>query len=267
MKKQTRVLLADEVGLGKTIIAKAVIDKVAEWHRIEGDDHFKVIYICSNINIANQNYRKLTNNSSEFLNISDSRLSMQHLKIYQNKGTDHEYKQLIPMTPATSFSMSSGQGMYGERALLYVFLRRHKDLFLYQQRLSNLLKFDKNLKYWDDSVKWYESEVEKCNVNSPDYIPRMIECMNQFINDSLYDDIVAYCKSEDDAFENYSKRREIISKLRRAFAELSLNELEPDLVIMDEFQRFKDLLIDRDDESMLKKFLKEQSSSSFCYAI
>ena len=57
-QKQYRVLLADEVGLGKTIIASAVIQKVADLHAT-WDDHFKVVYICSNINIANQNCRKL----------------------------------------------------------------------------------------------------------------------------------------------------------------------------------------------------------------
>ena len=46
---QNRVLLADEVGLGKTIVAREVVRQVAQWHKEElGDDHFKVIYICSN---------------------------------------------------------------------------------------------------------------------------------------------------------------------------------------------------------------------------
>ena len=31
--------------------------------------------------------------------------AMQHLKIYESAGTGHDYKQLIPLTPATSFSM------------------------------------------------------------------------------------------------------------------------------------------------------------------
>ena len=79
---QHRILLADEVGLGKTIIARDVIRQVSDWHRLEKkDDHFKVIYICSNINIANQNAHKL--GIKDQMNISESRLSMQHLKIYQ----------------------------------------------------------------------------------------------------------------------------------------------------------------------------------------
>ena len=69
---QNRVLLADEVGLGKTIIARTVVQKVSNWHSA-WDDHFKVVYICSNINIANQNYRKLGIPDEDCLNFSESR--------------------------------------------------------------------------------------------------------------------------------------------------------------------------------------------------
>ena len=76
---QTRVLLADEVGLGKTIVARVVIRQVEQWHKEIGDPHFKVVYICSNINIASQNAGKL--GICDQMNVSESRLSMQHLKI------------------------------------------------------------------------------------------------------------------------------------------------------------------------------------------
>ena len=42
---QTRVLLADEVGLGKTIVAREVIRQVEQWHKEIGDPHFKVVYM------------------------------------------------------------------------------------------------------------------------------------------------------------------------------------------------------------------------------
>ncbi len=51
---QRRVLVADEVGLGKTVVARGVIAKTASLRREENDDLFKVAYICSNQNIANQ---------------------------------------------------------------------------------------------------------------------------------------------------------------------------------------------------------------------
>ena len=56
---QRRVLVADEVGLGKTVVARGVIAKTATLRREEHDDLFKVAYICSNQNIANQNVQKL----------------------------------------------------------------------------------------------------------------------------------------------------------------------------------------------------------------
>lgn len=68
-----RFLLADEVGLGKTIIARGVIrclmcklleqeiaGKSGEQIKNEADYYyFNVIYICSNTNIAKQNEEKL----------------------------------------------------------------------------------------------------------------------------------------------------------------------------------------------------------------
>ena len=56
---QKRILVADEVGMGKTLIARGAIVKTARLRIEEGDELFKVVYICSNISIANQNIRKL----------------------------------------------------------------------------------------------------------------------------------------------------------------------------------------------------------------
>lgn len=44
---QNRVLVADEVGMGKTLIARGAIVKTARLRIEEKDDLFKVIYICS----------------------------------------------------------------------------------------------------------------------------------------------------------------------------------------------------------------------------
>ena len=104
-KGQGRILVADEVGMGKTLIARGVIVKTARLRIEEGDDLFKVVYICSNISIANQNIRKLkVSDSATIEGVSDTRLSMQHLKITQQE-LDPElrdgYIQLIPLTPDT----------------------------------------------------------------------------------------------------------------------------------------------------------------------
>ena len=76
---RSRVLLADEVGLGKTIVAKEVLSLMREWRKSVNDDFFRVVYICSNINIAKQNIVKL--GIKEKLGVDESRLSMQHILI------------------------------------------------------------------------------------------------------------------------------------------------------------------------------------------
>lgn len=96
-----RVLLADEVGLGKTIVAKTVVEKLGAWHKEINDPDYVVVYICSNAGIANQNCSKLGIAKENRINIAEGRLSMQHLMLTDSKMKGNV--RLIPMTPATSF--------------------------------------------------------------------------------------------------------------------------------------------------------------------
>src|SRR5690606_7239664 len=79
-----RVLVADEVGLGKTLVAKGVIAKLSCFYQKNSmKDLFKVVYVCSNQSIAGQNLKKLKVHPGVKVDgLSDTRLSMQHLKIY-----------------------------------------------------------------------------------------------------------------------------------------------------------------------------------------
>ncbi|MGI5935346.1 MAG: DEAD/DEAH box helicase [Oscillospiraceae bacterium] len=255
---QNRVLLADEVGLGKTIVARAVVGKVSNWHRKMGDKHFKVVYICSNINIANQNSKKLGICDEDCLRVSESRLSMQHLKIYQNQGRGHGFQQLIPLTPATSFSMTGGCGNQEERALMFVLLCRLPAF----QGLSGFSDFMRyyELKNWDYYVNLYEGQAVSCDENGSGYFSKMTAALNDAITSDMIREIQAICRKT--ATEDKWRSRDIINSLRRIFAQISLDELEPDLVIMDEFQRFRDLIAPADDETgmLSKKFLHDSAT-------
>ncbi|MDD3227898.1 MAG: DEAD/DEAH box helicase [Oscillospiraceae bacterium] len=257
-EKQNRVLLADEVGLGKTIVARAVVGKVSDWHRKMGDKHFKVVYICSNINIANQNSKKLGIRDEDCLRVSESRLSMQHLKIYQNQGRGHSFQQLIPLTPATSFSMTGGCGNQEERALMFVLLRR-LPAFRELSGFSDFMRYYE-LKNWDYFVNLYEGQVVSCDENGSGYISVMTAALNQAIPNEMIREIQAICHKA--APEDRWRSRDMINSLRRIFAQISLDKLEPDLVIMDEFQRFRDLIAPADDETgmLSKKFLQDSAT-------
>lgn len=50
----SRFLVADEVGLGKTMVARGVIARTID-HLWDTEDRIDVVYICSNSQIARQN--------------------------------------------------------------------------------------------------------------------------------------------------------------------------------------------------------------------
>ena len=54
-----RFLVADEVGLGKTLVARGVIAKAIEHLQREGIERIDVVYVCSNADIARQNINRL----------------------------------------------------------------------------------------------------------------------------------------------------------------------------------------------------------------
>lgn len=252
---QQRILLADEVGLGKTIVASAVVKKLSQLHRSGAS--FKVVYVCSNANIANQNYRKLGIREENCVKFNESRLSMQHLKIYEQLRGGQRREQLIPLTPATSFTMAGGQGTKSERALMFVLLSMFRELPNCLDKLNQFMKFKEDLNRWDDEVCSYKEKVFKCDVDNKRYLKDMMKALRRRITNKLYAEIMDVCTAKSVFEVDYALRRDIINNLRRIFAQISLDKLNPDLVVMDEFQRFKDLIAPADDESgmLSKKFL------------
>lgn len=243
-----RILVSDEVGLGKTLIARGTIAKFAKLRKEEGDDLVKVVYICSNATIAQQNLDKLRIvNELKAEDSNTSRLSMQHLNIFNQENDEKvlkNYIQLIPLTPQTSFKISNTQGIVNERALIYAVLKNLPQLREYDNRLSRFLKF--NVKYWNGNKKYYDKEVQNCNMNSNgEYLEYMTHELSKrlknycFHESNLLEELIEYLKIG--KFSN-RKSKELIVALRNVFTEISLEKLEPDLIILDEFQRFKDLL-------------------------
>lgn len=250
---QMRVLVSDEVGLGKTLIARGTIAQFAQLKKNEGDNLVKVVYICSNAAIADQNLNKLRITSEiQRESSSYSRLSMQHLNIFNQENDDdvlNGFIQLIPLTPDTSFRMTRGAGTVEERALMYAILRRVGALKRYSRQLDELLS-NGAYRSWDDWAKrYYEYEVRKCNDKSKKtYLSYMLDITSTYLNKlqdngvTLLDEIIEICKEVKSNRADSIVCKDLLIKLRIMFARISLEKLDPDLVIMDEFQRFKFLL-------------------------
>ena len=266
---QNRILVSDEVGLGKTLVARGTTAKFAKLRREEGDNLVKVVYICSNATIAEQNLDKLRLvNEIKVQSTGTSRLSMQHLNIFNEEYDESilsNYIQLIPLTPETSFKVTNSQGIVGERALMFAILKRVPEFQRYRRNMEKIFRF--NVKYWAGARDWYEEQVIECDRKSGgDYLEYMVREVRDILKKTPFEDTTLM-----DSFLHFLRKRNIdvrdakpyIVKMRLIFADISLNKLEPDLIIMDEFQRFK-YLLDNDRNSdmdiLTNKFFSSDDS-------
>lgn len=257
-KGQNRILISDEVGLGKTMVAKGVIVEMARIRMLEeGDDNFKVIYVCSNQNIAHQNIDTLDIFRCGSSDIG-SRLSEVHLGLARRRAHQSEgnFIEMIPLTPSTSFKISAGQGTICERALIYVILRRIQEIEKDKELLFQFLRKDVNENNWNYWIGYFENEIATLEsiewLNYPNSIISIIKESHWDKIERLLDFLHG-----ENTVDWPSK---VIGLLRTMFAEISVSELNPDLVIMDEFQRFKFLIDTNDSEATVisRKFLTNE---------
>ena len=271
--EQRRVLVADEVGLGKTLIARGVISKIALLRQKEGDDLVKVAYVCSNASIAAQNISKLAIDGDVQLAAADSsRLSMQHLKLAKERGDEKlraRFIQITPLTPGTSFSISSGTGTMHERALILAVLAYDERLGKTSGRYDRLseLMWDRRRDSNPGSWGWWrwrtEEDVKAARASDPNageevgYPYDVLEKVEHELSCSNGVTIASLCDYLDSGEQSRRRERRAINDLRRAFSKVCVDMLNPDFVIMDEFQRFRSLIAEDDSEtSMLaKRFL------------
>ena len=254
-ENRDRVLLADEVGLGKTIVARSVVEQLGKIHEKEHDKHFKVVYVCSNAAITSQNSVKL--GIEESFNVSESRLSLLHLVCCKNeKLTEGMRRTLIPLTPATSFTMKNGAGIAQERALIYNICSKLDARLKDCPAAVDFFRYDVRIRQdtWKGIVEWQKDVLARLCNNTPTFayeaeggtywnwlVMKLTKTPDGGRSKTLQlvDEIVSNCNS---GTVDRGRQRELLNSLRKEFAAISLDALDPDLIIMDEFQRFRDLI-------------------------
>ena len=297
-----RVLVADEVGLGKTMIAKGVIARLIDTGTL--NDKKMVIYICSNTDIAVQNIRTLKRGMDEYIaetnTPASTRLTMLYhqLQIPQEDDVSGKTK-LFALTPATSFKISDAVGKRSERELIYSIMCHHPEFFDGRdkrlRRLKTVLFLPRKYKgtYKHVTAGWNrktEKEVKKiqCIHSSRDYAKCYAQAAANWLNEqakgSNEQDILSFneiltllrdnpalgseeCYDKEDRQKNTVRDLaiKIIRSLRIAFANIGVEKLEPGLVIMDEFQRFSDLVHEESNSTLanklISKLLNEEDAS------
>lgn len=247
----SRFLVADEVGLGKTLVARGVIAKVLEHLQRRKKPRVDVLYICSNAAIATQNIRRLRMGGASEFSLA-TRLTYLPRQVHSLRKNRVNF---ISLTPQTTFEHTRSRGGHmEERAILYRLLQPRageKPCRRPGNGLFNLLQGPAGQANW----RWQVGNIpaEKLDTELAAAFRRAVS------HDA---DLVAELEALCEAFDRHreaaqippaenDRRYALIGRLRHLLASVCLNALEPDLIILDEFQRFKDLLHGNTEASLL----------------
>lgn len=257
---QQRMLVADEVGLGKTIVAKGVIARRIV-DKIEAGDStpLKVTYICSNQVIAHENVGKLDIYPDQ--RSHDRFASRLTYLAFQPEGGDEGVLRLNTLTPATSFNKGSSTGQQGERRILYSLLMQDEQLSNHGKALSAMLRasVQKAASDWfreldaerDRPCGWplrpcchgrFLTAIRKKRLKYSDC--PLFSHLGVFKSISLYDAVVEFTKLL--TLKNLGQYRDgsdhLVRELKDVLSEVCVEYIDADIYILDEFQRFKELV-------------------------
>lgn len=230
-----RFLVADEVGLGKTMVARGVIAQAIAQLQHQ-TDRVDIVYICSNAAIARQNISRLNvTGASEIAMATRPTMLLTHLAGARSPRRNRI--NFVSFTPGT-MDTRSRTGIKAERALLHHVLR---DMVAPVEGLYELLQVHVGDDAWAREVEWAESEAEiDANIAQrfraavgarPSLVDRLQTCARACAQDPL---------GTPDTWG--AERNAVIGELRHVLAETCIAELDPDLVILDEFQRFRHVM-------------------------
>ncbi|MCA7982101.1 MULTISPECIES: hypothetical protein [Burkholderia] len=230
-----RFLVADEAGLGKTMVARGVIEALTDEKR----SCLTVFYVCSSQPIASQNADSLLSFLDED-EIAAARTKIDRPSLLPLSDLPrHRKVRLFTLTPSTAYS-GGRQGLQRghalERALGCAFLQhlRGRQSKRMQEHLSmGVAKFD-------EYVRKYRASLT-AKVRENDLETRRI--LRAFRSELM----VAVAASRTHFWNAFDKLLNenaalMASIVRNAMAAAVLRALKPDLIIFDEFQRFRELM-------------------------
>ncbi|MGY6532425.1 helicase-related protein [Glycocaulis sp.] len=228
-----RFLVADEVGLGKTIIAR----KIAERLRVTRK-RLNVMYLCPSLEIAGQNRPKfvsLTGVEAGKYDPGGDRLALVPGALPQ-EGEGFRIFTFTPETSLPGWKPGPRTGRKAERALIRAALDRFPKLLTVVKRLDR-----------ERSPDGRQLLEEKGNLDgfTAVGIERAMRDVFDCPSGNVEKAVLAWFHGEDvDVVEFVGRFRSVL-----ALAALRSRAVKPDLVILDEFHRYADLIISKEEPS------------------
>lgn len=242
-----RFLVADETGLGKSIVARGVIARAIE--HLEGDDNIEridIVYVCSNVDLATQNLQRLNVTGDDHIGMTTrlTLLARESKRLGQRTDDGRKKINLVSFTPGTSFSESGiRQGSASERALLTIILDQLFNTTDSERRITRMLMKGRvhshsNFSRWIKHLrKELDGDPDPVIVSAFERLIREDGSLNLFFE--LREKLWLKRKLPHELWHDV---QDLIGRLRHALAKAGVDTLEPDLIILDEFQRFRQLL-------------------------
>lgn len=232
-----RYLVADEPGLGKTFVARRVLSELSS------NEKLTVLYVCANQPIAAQNVDQLLGDldveERKSARASADRPGLLPLAT----PPDHPRLRIYSLTPGTAFSGAK---------------RRHRGRVQERAFASALLEYEagSRLQWLRDELSW---SARNFNTLLQDYgveiRKRVRHADGKFVRFvARFCTLLRECLKAQDSLKTHVALKHIVDTkksctrldvtgwCRNSLAAAALEELEPGLIIFDEFQRFRDLM-------------------------
>lgn len=227
-----RFLLADEVGLGKTIVARAVLEALMKRKR-----RLTVVYLCSNTEIAEQNRQKLD---------PESQRPLRRITELAFRSSAKSELRLYSFTPGTS--LSEGTGVAWERRMLLYLCRRLLRVNTWNSRWREFFRCGAR-----DEENWRRGTTRRSlqkefRAKFSAMLQARIATEWQSVTfdgrpllDVLHEEVQEFSAT---SAEVRKRRNRIVGYLRLSVQRVVLEQLSPDLVVLDEVQRFREVIDD-----------------------
>jgi hypothetical protein len=247
----TRFLVADEVGLGKTLVARGVIANTVERLQEEGVKRIDVVYVCSNLEIAKQNLDRLRlPGSAEGARLSRIGLLPMRMHALLSNGVN-----FVSLTPGTSLDPKSSSGWSLERAILLRMLQSPWD-FRITKGVKEVFRVNAG---WSTMQRGLDEVGDSLHAG---LCKKFGDIMRTSPLRETFDRLVSVAARRHLNSDELWERLDLIGDLRRELSRVCIGELEPDLVVLDEFQRFGHLLDGTAEDAVLARQLFEFDNGS-----
>jgi hypothetical protein len=222
-----RFLVADEVGLGKTVVAREVIAEALG--RREGKA-MDIVYLCSSQPVASQNLKRLK------VHGHGGAVSATRLTLLATEARSSDGVRYFALTPDTSFNVTGRAGHVRERALIFWCLRRHFRSPGFRVMMQQVSEASWQGRLYDLQRRPPDPQIADAFANAVSTDEDLSAEIRAIASEAS--------EARDDAAERVfrRKRNQVVGRLRKELAIRSAEALASNgLIIVDEFQRFSRL--------------------------